>query len=200
MSYGVWLAAQPSASSAMLRDGVPVPTPGRWTSIGPRGMYGDNGFFGSLPQLDAGRVPTVAFHPTDRNVLYVGTSAGGLWKSTNEGASWMPLTDNQCSLVIGAVAVDPVNPEIVYAATGEPSETTQGCGVLRSTDGGASWTTLGQNVFTTSPTQAWAVYGFVIDRASAGTANATTILAASGLSGEGPLCECECECATGYCR
>jgi hypothetical protein len=179
MSYGVWLAAQPSASSAMLRDGVPVPTPGRWTSIGPRGMYGDNGFFGSLPQLDAGRVPTVAFHPTDRNVLYVGTAAGGLWKSTNEGASWMPLTDNQCSLVIGAVAVDPVNPEIVYAATGEPSETTQGCGVLRSTDGGASWTTLGQNVFTTSPTQAWAVYGFVIDRASAGTANATTILAAT---------------------
>jgi len=179
MSYALWLSAQPGASSAMLRDGVPVPTPGRWTSIGPRGMYMDNGFFGSLPQLDAGRVPTLAFHPTDRNVLYVGTSAGGVWKSTNEGASWMPLTDNQCSLVIGAVAVDPVNPEIVYAATGEPNESTQGCGVLRSTDGGGNWTTFGQNVFTTSPTQAWAVYDMVIDRASAGTSNATTVMAAT---------------------
>jgi len=179
MSYATWLSAQPGASTAMMRDGVPVPTPGRWTSIGPRGMYGDNGFFGSLPQLDAGRVPTLAFHPTDRNVLYAGTSAGGLWKSTNEGASWMPLTDDQCSLVIGAVAVDPVNPEIVYAATGEPSEATQGCGVLRSTNGGASWTTFGQNVFTTSATQAWAVYNMIIDRASAGTSNATTVVAAT---------------------
>ena len=179
MSYAMWLSVQPSASSAMLRDGVPVPTPGRWTSIGPRGMYGDNGFYGSLPQLDAGRVPTLAFHPTDRNILYVGTAAGGVWKSTNEGASWVPLTDNQCALVIGAVAVDPVNPEIVYAATGEPSESTQGCGVLRSTDGGNSWSTFGQNVFTTSLASAWPVYDLIIDRASAGTANATTVLAAT---------------------
>lgn len=179
MSYATWLAAQAGASNARLRDGVPVPTPGRWTSIGPRGFYGDNGFYGSLPQLDAGRVPTLAFHPTNRNVLYVGTSAGGLWKSINEGASWMPLTDTQCSLVIGAVAVDPVNPEIVYAATGEPSESTQGCGVLRSTDGGATWSTFGQNVFTTSLAQGWPVYNLVIDRASAGTANATTVLAAT---------------------
>ncbi|MCE2901931.1 MAG: VPS10 domain-containing protein [Gemmatimonas sp.] len=179
MTYGTWLAAQAGASSALLRDGVPVPVPGRWTSIGPRGFYGDNGFYGSLPQLDAGRVPALAFHPTDRNVLYVGTSAGGLWKSINEGVSWMPLTDTQCSLVIGAVAVDPVNPEIVYAATGEPSESTQGCGVLRSTNGGANWTAYGQNVFTTSLAQGWAVYGLVVDRASAGTTNATTVLAAT---------------------
>lgn len=179
MTYATWLAAQPGASSAMLRDGVPVPTPGRWTSIGPRGFYGDNGFYGSLPQLDAGRVPALAFHPTDRNVLYVGTSAGGLWKSTNEGASWVPLTDNQCSLVIGAVAVDPVNPEIVYAATGEPSESTAGCGVLRSTNGGANFTAYGQNVFNASLAQGWAVYNIVVDRASAGTTNGTTVLAAT---------------------
>jgi photosystem II stability/assembly factor-like uncharacterized protein len=179
MTYQAWLAAQPSASSAMFRATVPVPSPGRWASVGPRGFYGDNGFFGSLPQLDAGRVPTLAFHPTDRNVLYVGTSAGGVWKSTNEGASWVPLTDDQCSLVIGAIAVDPVNPQIVYAGTGEPSETSQGCGMLRSTDGGTTWRTFGQEVFTPSLSQSWAMYNIVIDRASAGSATSTTILAAT---------------------
>ena len=179
MTYQTWLAAQAGESSAMLRTTIPVPTPGRWASVGPRGFYGDNGFFGSLPQLDAGRVPALAFHPTDRNILYVGTASGGVWKSTNEGASWVPLTDNQCSLVIGAIAVDPVNPQIVYAGTGEPSESTQGCGMLRSTDGGTTWSTLGREVFSPSVSQSWPMYNIVIDRASAGSATSTTILAAT---------------------
>ena len=179
VTFAKWLQATGGGSASSMRALVTVPTAQRWTSIGPRGLYGDNGFFGSLPQLDAGRVPALAFHPTDRFTLYVGTSAGGVWKSTNEGVSWIPLTDTECSLVTGSIAIDPVNPEIVYVGTGEPSEGTAGCGVLRSTNGGASWTTYGTEVFTASTAQSWAIYGLVIDRASAGTTNATTVLAAT---------------------
>lgn len=180
VSFRSWLAATGGSRGAALRmSAIAVPQAQRWTSIGPRGFYGDNGLYGSLPQLDAGRVPTLAFHPTDRNTLYVGTAAGGVWKSTTEGASWVPLTDSECSLVTGSIAIDPVNPEIVYVGTGEPSEATAGCGVLRSTDGGASWTTYGTDIFTTSAAQSWAIYSLVVDRASAGTTNSTTVLAAT---------------------
>ncbi len=178
MSFSRWLAA--SAGVALrANSSVPVPVPGRWTSIGPLGFYGSNGFFGSLPQLDAGRVPTVAFHPTDRNILYIGTSAGGVWKTVNEGASWTPLTDGQCSLVTGAIAVDPVNPNIVYVGTGEFYESTAGCGVLRSTDGGASWTNIATAPFVTSLASSLVFFDIVIDRATAGSATGTTLLAAT---------------------
>ena len=178
MGFDTWLAAS-GGPFATARLSVPVAAPGRWTSIGPYGIYGDNGFFGSLPQLDAGRVPTLAFHPTDRNILYIGTSAGGVWKSTNEGASWVPLTDGQCSLVIGAIAVDPVNPNILYVGTGEPSEATAGCGVLRSTDGGTTWSTFGQDVFVTNPSTSVVFYSIVVDQATAGSTTSTVLVAAT---------------------
>lgn len=174
-TYATWLTAQSGGG----RASVSVPTPGRWGSIGPLGFFMDNGFFGSLPQLDAGRVPAIAIHPTNRNIIYIGTAAGGVWKSTNEGASWIPLTDGQCSLVIGAIAVDPVNPEIVYAGTGEFSEVTAGCGVLRSTDGGASWATLGTSTFNTSLASSVTFFNIIIDRTTAGSATNTTLVAAT---------------------
>ena len=65
-----------------------------------------------------------------------------MWKSTNGGQSWIPLTDDQCSLAMGSIALDPVDPQIIYAGTGEQhfsGDSYYGCGVLRSTDGGASW-------------------------------------------------------------
>ncbi len=174
-TFAAWLREQPR----MAAISVPVPVPGVWSSIGPLGFYGDNGFFGSLPQLDAGRVPTVAFHPTERNTLFVGTAAGGVWKSTNEGASWVPLTDGQCSLVIGNLAIDPVTPNIIYAGTGEPSEATYGCGVLRSTDGGTSWTNIATAPFVVGTAVPSVFYGLLVDRASAGSASTTTLVAAT---------------------
>lgn len=174
MMFSVWLAAQSGQRAAL---SVPVPTRGRWMSVGPVGFYGNNGLYGSLPQLDAGRIPTLAFHPTDRNTLYVGTAAGGVWKTTNEGATWVPLTDTQCSLVTGAVAVDPVNPQIVYVGTGEVYETTQGCGVLRSLDGGATWTTFGTATFSTSLASGIPFYALMVDRATAGSTASTVLVA-----------------------
>ncbi|MEI6740828.1 MAG: dockerin type I domain-containing protein [Gemmatimonadaceae bacterium] len=174
-TFSAWLRTQPSATRAAAMA-INVPTVGVWSSIGPLGFYGDNGFFGSLPQLDAGRVPAVAFHPTDRNTIFVGTAAGGVWKSTNEGASWMPLTDTQCSQVIGSVAVDPVNPNIVYAGTGEFYESTAGCGVLRSSDGGTTWSNVAAEPFASS---APVFFTLIVDRATAGSTNSTTLLAAT---------------------
>ena len=171
-SFAAWLRERPMGAALS----VPVPAPGVWTSIGPLGLYGDNGFYGSLPQLDAGRVATLAFHPRDRNTLFIGTSAGGVWKTTNEGASWVPLTDGQCAQVIGSIAVDPVNPDIVYAGTGEFYESTTGCGVLRSTDGGATWTNVASAPFVSS---AHAFFTLIIDRATAGSTTSTVLLAAT---------------------
>lgn len=171
-TYGAWLRERPTVAAF----GVPVPGRGVWSSIGPLGIYGDNGFYGSLPQLDAGRVSTAAFHPRDRNTLFIGTSSGGVWRSTNEGASWVPLTDGQCSGVIGSLAVDPVNPDIVYAGTGEFYESTAGCGVLRSTDGGATWTNIASAPFV-SPVHVF--FTLIVDRATAGSTASTVLLGAT---------------------
>lgn len=176
-TFSAWLREQPRAMAASMS--VPVGTPGVWTSIGPLGFYGDNGFFGSLPQLDAGRVPVIALHPTNRNIMFVGTSAGGVWRSTNEGASWVPLTDSQCSQVIGAIVIDPVNPNIVYAGTGEPSESTFGCGMLRSTDGGNSWVNVASSPFVPATGTPSVFYGLMVDRFSAGSTGTTVLVAAT---------------------
>lgn len=103
-----------------------------WTSIGPVNY--------------SGRIISIAWHPTDTNIIYVGSASGGLWKTTNGGTSWTPMTDDLASLAIGAIALDPSNPQIVYIGTGEGSfnvDAVYGAGVFKSTDGGATWNTTG---------------------------------------------------------
>jgi len=118
---------------------------GGWRSIGPTGVFNaDNGFFSSGPMLDAGRVTAVA--PTGDGTVYIGTASGGVWRSATGGA-WTPLTDNQCNLTTGAVTVDPAATNIVYAGTGEYNTNSWGCGILRSIDGGATWSQLGATSF-----------------------------------------------------
>jgi photosystem II stability/assembly factor-like uncharacterized protein len=117
-----------------------------WTPIGPDHIA--NG----LPYQASGRLNSIAIHPTNVNIIYAGTATGGVWKTTDGGASWTPLTDSQCSTAMGSVAVDPSNPNIVYAGTGEQNfsiDSYYGCGVLKSTDGGTSWSQLGASVFDT---------------------------------------------------
>lgn len=110
----------------------------RWIADGPQPVaaYG-----GSIPY--SGRADAIAVHPTDPATVYLGTAAGGVWKTTNGGQTWTPLTDSQASLAIGALAIDPNNPETVYAGTGEPDysgDSYYGQGLLKSTNGGQSWT------------------------------------------------------------
>ena len=118
---------------------------GGWRSVGPNGVFmADNGFFGSGPMLDIGRVTAIAPSPTGS--LFIGTASGGVWQSSN-GGYWTPLTDGQCNLTIGALSIDAADPNVLFAGTGEYNINSWGCGILRSTDGGVSWTQLGATSF-----------------------------------------------------
>src|SRR5947209_20821 len=87
---------------------------------------------------------------TREGTLYSGTADGGLWKTTDAGKTWAPLLDGQPSDAVGAVTLDPKNPNIIYVGTGEADlsgDSDHGAGILRSTDGGQTWTDLGYSAF-----------------------------------------------------
>lgn len=93
----------------------------------------------------AGRVAALAVDPRDPNTVYAGPAGGGVWKTTDGGQHWTPLTDDQPSLAVGALALDPSNPDTVYAGTGEENfaiDSYFGAGILKSTNGGATWTNI----------------------------------------------------------
>ncbi len=92
------------------------------------------------------RVISVTGIPGDPMTYYVGAASGGIWKSTDGGLQWKPVFDKERVHSIGALALAPSEPEIVYAGTGESfirSNVSIGRGVWRSTDGGETWTHLG---------------------------------------------------------
>jgi photosystem II stability/assembly factor-like uncharacterized protein len=64
-------------------------------------------------------VTVIAVHPTNENIVYVGTAQGGLYRTLNGGATWTPLTDNALSLAIGSIAIDPLDPTTLVVGTGE---------------------------------------------------------------------------------
>lgn len=109
-----------------------------------------------------GRINCMAFHPTNPNTFWVGSPAGGLWKTTNGGTSWSTTTDLLPVLGVSDIAIDPVNPNIMYIATGDGDMgnlhgltngavgDTKSIGVLKSTDGGNTWSTTGLNWNVTS--------------------------------------------------
>src|SRR5262249_10755635 len=92
----------------------------QWTQNGPAPLRIDHeqNFQGAGP--DSGEVLDVAIDPRNAtdNVIYIATNDGGIWKSTDGGTSWKPKTDFMSSLSMGAVTLDPGNPSIVYAGTG----------------------------------------------------------------------------------
>jgi photosystem II stability/assembly factor-like uncharacterized protein len=98
------------------------------------------------PAVMGGRIADVAVHPTKRSIWYVAVGSGGLWKTTNSGITWTPVFDAQPSYSIGAVAIDPNNPDVVWVGTGENvsgRHVAWGDGVYRSRDGGRSWQQMG---------------------------------------------------------
>jgi hypothetical protein len=103
-----------------------------WTAIGP------NNF--------AGRMLDLAFDPNNVNVIWAGAASGGIWRSANGGSSWTPMDDQLPTLAIGCVVTHPTNSNIIYIGTGEGSfniDAVEGVGVLKSIDGGATWTQTG---------------------------------------------------------
>ena len=98
------------------------------------------------PSNIGGRITTMDISRQNPTTLYVGAADGGVLKSTNSGVNWTTLTDDQQSLSMGAIAVDPTNDNIVYAGTGEANSSTDsydGIGVLKTTNGGATWSNIG---------------------------------------------------------
>ena len=88
----------------------------------------------------AGRVTAVAGIPGRPAVYYMATPGGGAWKTTDGGLVWEPVFDAARVSSVGALALAPSNPEVIYVGTGEETE---GEGVFKSTDGGKSWTNVG---------------------------------------------------------
>jgi photosystem II stability/assembly factor-like uncharacterized protein len=103
-----------------------------WRSIGPAVM--------------GGRIDDVAVVESDPATAYIATATAGVWKTTNHGTTFRPVFDDQPCQSIGAVAVSPSDPSIVWVGTGESNNrqsSSWGCGVFKSTDAGATWQHMG---------------------------------------------------------
>ncbi len=103
----------------------------RWRMIGPH---------------RGGRTVGAVGVPGQPNVFYIGVNNGGVWKSTDYGRVWRPIFDDQPTGSIGAIAVAPSNPDIIYVGSGEGlqrPDLSTGDGIYKSTDAGAHWTHLG---------------------------------------------------------
>src|SRR5258708_2568168 len=114
--------------------------PSAWPSIGPTPTTG--GFFSPV----TGRVTTIAVDPSDPtgNTVLIGGAMGGMWRSTDAGATWTAVGDQNASLAMGSIAFAPSQPTTVYAGTGDSEsvgfDIYYGAGVLKSTDSGLHWT------------------------------------------------------------
>ncbi len=137
-----------------------------WNPRGPSATTTFNGYEG------VGRVNCIAFHPTQFNTFWIGSAGGGLWKTTDFGASWNVLTDNLPVLGISDIVVDYSNPNIIYIASGDDNGNlakkylnssfinTNSLGVLKSIDGGITWASTSLNF---SSNQAKEIASLVID-------------------------------------
>ncbi len=123
--------------------GLPGSQPGtgvRWVGIGPAPLRS----FNTL-RPDSGEVVDIAIDPSGQadQVIYIACNDGGIWKSTDAGDTWVPTTERMPSLSMGAVAIDPSDPNLVYAGTGNlfdgGGQFSKGMGVYRSIDGGQTW-------------------------------------------------------------
>lgn len=114
--------------------------PGSWTWLGPGNI--------------GGRIRSIVIHPTNPNNMWVGSVSGGIWRTTNGGASWQPVDDFMANLAVSTMVINPANTNTMYAGTGEgfivsletinALQTAQGAGVFRSTDGGVTWNQLAE--------------------------------------------------------
>jgi hypothetical protein len=114
----------------------PLSLTGAWTELGPVQMPAN----GTGQPNGLGRINCVTFHPSNPDIIFVGAPSGGLWRTTNGGATWTSNTDQQPTLGVSSILFDPSNPSIVYLGTGDrDGADAPGLGVRKSTDGGITW-------------------------------------------------------------
>ncbi len=98
------------------------------------------------PCFTGGRISSIAADPRDPYTFYVAAGSGGIWKTTNNGVTWKPVFDRQCTFTIGDLEVSPSDPDILWAGSGEElmaRSSFAGMGVFKSTDGGKTWKRMG---------------------------------------------------------
>jgi len=126
-----------------------------WKCIGP---FGPPPYWQGTQASGDGRALCIAFHPTQHNTFWIGTPAGGLWKTTDGGKTWLPQTDSLPVLGVSSIAIAPNNPNIIYIATGDgdmgsfsltegmnKTGDTRSIGIMKSKDGGITWDSTGMN-------------------------------------------------------
>ncbi|HEY3934580.1 MAG TPA: glycosyl hydrolase [Gemmatimonadales bacterium] len=125
------LGATPAVSLAAQQFDPSALAEMRWRNIGP---------------FRGGRTKSAAGVPSQPNIFYIGVTNGGVWKTTDYGNTWRPIFDSEPTGSIGAVAVSPSNPDVVYVGSGEGlqrPDLSTGDGMYKSVDAGRTWTHLG---------------------------------------------------------
>jgi len=185
-------AALATASAIKQTAALSVP----WTPLGPVPLASDASGNGTQDYHQvAGRATSVAIDPADPsgNTVYIGGAQGGVWKSstaantTANSVTWTPLTDDQATLSIGAIAIQPGNTNpanaAILAATGEANNSADsyfGLGILRSANGGNSWT-----LISTANDGALSFSGLGGTRMAFSTVTPGTVVAAMATTSEG---------------
>jgi photosystem II stability/assembly factor-like uncharacterized protein len=127
-----------------------------WEAIGPQPIA--NGSTGPVARPASGRATAIELDPgydgVNNQTVYLGTAQGGLWRSRDNGEIWRPLIDDQPSLAVGSLAIDPYNPNVIYVGTGEGNgsgDSYYGAGLLKTIDGGLTWRTFRGPISQTAP-------------------------------------------------
>lgn len=110
--------------------------PINWQLVGPRPISSE---YWSGNNNASGRVVGIAPHPTDANTVYIASASGGVWKTTNGGTAWAPISDELPSLNHGAIGISKTSPDTLYVGTGEYTTQSLGAGIFKTTDGGSTW-------------------------------------------------------------
>ncbi len=153
-----------------------------WQNLGPNNLDPPYRIYWG-PWSVSGRISALAFDPVTPGTYYLGAAVGGIWKTTDAGVTWTPKFNTQPGQAVNSIAVDPVNPNIVYAGTGDnDASDSYAFGLWRSLDGGTTWSLMGADP--TDPTNvsknrfgSHTVRKVVIDPADA---TGKTILVATG--------------------
>lgn len=98
------------------------------------------------PLQIGGRIKNIVVDPTNNSNIYIAAAAGGVWKSTDAGESWNPMMDFTNAIAMGALCMDPEDPKVLYAGTGEQvrgGSIYLGAGLMKSTDAGQTWSVAG---------------------------------------------------------
>ena len=98
------------------------------------------------PGAMSGRITAITTDPADTRIIYAGAASGGVWRSKSGGTNWTPIFDRAPTQSVGAIAINPHNPDEIWVGTGEGNPRNSqnfGLGIFRSLDGGETWTCMG---------------------------------------------------------